>query len=191
MKTNNGFNIVKHKGGKATPKNGLATRNQATTGSKIIKHPPTTHSMYAILSDDEDGDDKVVGKDEAFVHSIVDGNIGNEYIQTNKATNRTSQTGEKLRREGQKSTTNNNTNKENDAVLNLHGGNDNDTSAKSGNDKCKKKKSKKSKKSKKPKNDSPTSNNSTVIPESNSQEHTRVQQEEDFQPGRVLRKAKD
>ena len=27
MKTNNGFNVVKHKGGKSTPKDGLVARN--------------------------------------------------------------------------------------------------------------------------------------------------------------------
>ena len=73
--------------------------------------------MYTILSGDEDNNDKVVGKDEAFIHPIIDGNIGNKCAQTNKAKSRTTQTGEKLSSQGQKSAVNNIINEENDAVL--------------------------------------------------------------------------
>ena len=120
---NKDFRVVKHKGSQATNKDVLAIGNQAKNGTNITgkSHQSNLHSMYTILSDDnDDGDDNEEGNnDEAIIHLEVDTTIVNS-----------PESGGKLNNEGQKSAANKDVNEENDTALNLRGGNGGNKSTK-------------------------------------------------------------
>ena len=140
--------------------------------------------MYSVLSDDEDDDDKVVDEDEAFIHPPVDDKIGNAGAQTNRANGKATPTGEKWSSEVQQSVEKDNNNEENDAILNLCGGNDDDNSARQSRAKigARKRKAKSLRRVRSLTLQSPKSLTAMNAP--------RVQHKEDLQPRRVKMKAK-
>ena len=88
--TNKDFQVVKHRGGKAVITNLLAVENQAKKGTDIIngKHSLTPYSIYTIISDDNDNDNKEGVSKEAIIYSDVDAKMGDIHTQTNKAKNK-------------------------------------------------------------------------------------------------------
>ena len=69
MKTNNGFNVVTHKGSKTTPRDSAAAKNQALTGPITMEHS-CIQSSRKMDDDDEDFD-----KDAAFIRPPLDEKI--------------------------------------------------------------------------------------------------------------------